>query len=85
MSQLMLDAGLNGVVEDVEGNVYKTIKIGTQVWMADNLKTTKYNDGTVIPEVTDNLAWEALTIPGYCWYANDSTLNAKLYGALYNY
>jgi uncharacterized protein (TIGR02145 family) len=85
MSEIMLDAGLNGVVEDIDGNKYKTIKIGTQVWMADNLKTTKYNDGTVIPEVTVDTDWEALSTPAYSWYSNDSISNAKLFGALYNY
>ena len=85
MSQLMLDAGLNGVVADIEGNVYKTIKIGGQVWMVENLKTTKYNDGTSIPEVSDATAWGNLTTPGYSWYANDSTIHAKLLGALYNF
>ena len=85
MSEILLDAGINGIVKDIDGNVYKTIKIGTQVWMAENLKTTKYNDGTVIPEVTNNTAWSNLTTPGYSWYNNNSTLNAKLYGALYNF
>lgn len=84
LSESMLDAGLYGVVIDIDGNTYKTIKIGTQVWMAQNLRTTKYNDGTVIPKVTNNAAWGALTTPAYCWYGNDSTLTAKLYGALYN-
>ena len=51
MSEMMLEAGLNGVVSDTDNNVYKTIKIGNQVWMAENLKTTKYNDGTNIPNV----------------------------------
>ena len=85
MSEMMLDAGLNGIVEDIDGNVYKTIKIGSQVWTVDNLKTTRYNDGTVIPEVTDSATWDALTTPAYCYYDNDSTLYAKIYGGLYNY
>ncbi len=85
MAEILLDAGLNGVVIDIEDNVYKTIKIDTQVWMAQNLRTTRYNDGTLIPKVVVNTTWAALTTPGYCWYANDSTLNAKIYGALYNY
>lgn len=53
--------------------------------MAENLRTNNYNDGTPIPEVTDNTAWGNLSTPGYCWYNNDSTLNAKIFGALYNY
>jgi len=69
---------------DIEGNVYKTIKIGTQIWMAENLKTTKYNDGTSIPLVGD-CYWRNLTTPGYCWYNNDSIIYKKLYGAIYNW
>jgi hypothetical protein len=51
---------------DVEGNIYGTVTIGTQVWITESLKTTKYNDGTAIPYVTDNTAWSTLTTPGYC-------------------
>jgi uncharacterized protein (TIGR02145 family) len=74
-------------VTDIDGNVYHTVTIGTQVWMVENLKTTKYRNGDPIPYVTDNLNWEALgNIPtgGYCWYNND-TLNKVFYGALYNW
>jgi uncharacterized protein (TIGR02145 family) len=71
-------------VTDVDGNVYKAVKIGSQIWMAENLKTTKYNDNTAIPLVTDNLAWAQLTTPGYCFYANDDLINKSIYGALYN-
>jgi uncharacterized protein (TIGR02145 family) len=53
--------------------------------MAENLKTTKYNDGTAIPLVTDNTAWWNLTTPGYCWYNNDSVTYKNTYGALYNW
>ena len=73
-----------GTVMDIEGNVYKTIEIGTQVWMAENLKTTKYNDNMPIPEVADNTAWSNLKIPGYCWYNNDSTTYRADHGAIYN-
>ena len=70
---------------DIDGNVYHTITIGTQVWMVENLKTTKYNDGTAIPLVTDNAAWRNLTTPGYCWYINNSIYKNTPYGALYNW
>ena len=85
LNEELLNAGLNGYVTDVDGNVYKTIKIGTQVWMAENLRTTRYNDGTVIPNITNDTEWSNLTSPAYCWYDNDSTLYAKLSGALYNF
>ncbi len=77
--------GTIGNVTDIEGNVYHTIIIGTQVWMVENLKTTKYNDGTDIPKVADSIAWSTLTTPGYCWYKNDSITYKDTYGALYNW
>lgn len=70
-------------VIDQDGNNYKTITIGSQIWMAENLRTTKYNDGTAIPLVTDKRAWRILATPAYCWYNNDTTYK-NLYGALYN-
>jgi uncharacterized protein (TIGR02145 family) len=73
-----------GSIIDIDGNAYKTVKIGTQEWMAENLKTTKYNDGTSIPLVTDNTAWSNLFTTGYCWYNNNET-NKGTYGALYNW
>jgi uncharacterized protein (TIGR02145 family) len=72
-------------LKDIDGNKYKTVTIGTQVWMAENLKTTKYNDGTPIPTVKENDEWAALKTPGFCWYNNDSIGNKKTYGALYNW
>jgi uncharacterized protein (TIGR02145 family) len=72
-------------VSDKDGNSYKTIQIGTQVWMAENLKTTKYNDGTSIPEVTDYTDWKNLTTGGYSWYNNDALSFKSTYGALYNW
>ena len=71
-------------ITDKDGNVYTSVTIGTQVWMKENLKTTKYNDGTAIPLVTDGAAWESLTTPGYCWYNNDAATYKATYGALYN-
>ena len=71
-------------VSDVDGNVYNTVKIGTQLWMQENLKTTRLNDGTPIALVTDNSSWANTTTPAYCWYNNDGA-NKNTYGALYNY
>ena len=71
-------------VTDRDGNSYNVVKIGDQVWMKENLATTKYNDGTPIPLVKDNTAWSNLSIPGYCYYNNDSLTYATTYGPLYN-
>jgi uncharacterized protein (TIGR02145 family) len=69
-------------VTDVEGNNYQTVIIGTQEWMKENLKTTKYNDGTAIPLDT---IWNLPTTPVYCWYNDDATTYKSTYGALYNW
>jgi uncharacterized protein (TIGR02145 family) len=74
----------SNTVTDIVGNVYKTVTIGTQVWMAENLKTSKYNNGTSIPIVTDNKTWLNLKTPGFCWYNNDIK-HKGTYGALYNW
>jgi len=74
-----------GSIGDVDGNLYKTIQIGTQIWMAENLRTTKLNDGASIPNVTDDTEWEKLATPGYCWYDNDPSSFKDTYGALYNW
>ncbi|MCX6239249.1 MAG: fibrobacter succinogenes major paralogous domain-containing protein [Bacteroidia bacterium] len=72
-------------VKDIDGNLYNTVTIGTQVWMAGNLKVTKYTDGAAIPLVTDNTTWSNLSTPGYCWYENDEATYKNIYGALYNW
>ncbi|MFZ4399587.1 MAG: fibrobacter succinogenes major paralogous domain-containing protein [Bacteroidales bacterium] len=72
-------------VTDIDGNVYHTIKIGTQTWMVENLKVTKYNDGTAIPLVTDSIIFVNLTTPCYCWVNNDQATYGNTYGALYNW
>ena len=90
-----------GTVADIDGNTYKTIQIGAkkgadgnlnttgskavQEWMAENLRATKYNDGTDIPLEIDNTAWTNLTTPGYCWYNNNLAEFKDIYGALYNW
>lgn len=70
---------------DIAGNTYKTIKIGTQTWMAENLKTTKYYDGSDIPLITDLVKWFNLTTPGFSWYLNNEAKYKNTYGALYNW
>ncbi len=71
----------NGTITDVEGNIYKTVKIGTQTWMAENLKTTKYSDGGTIPLSQGS----NISTPAYCWYNNDAAKYKNKYGALYNW
>ena len=71
-------------VTDIDGNVYHAVTIGTQVWMVENLKTTKYRDGTSIPNVTGNTAWSILTTGAYCDY-NNTPSNSATYGRLYNW
>jgi uncharacterized protein (TIGR02145 family) len=71
-------------VTDINGNSYKTVTIGTQVWMAENLKVSKYNDGSAIPNVTDNSQWSALTTGAWSNYNNNSQ-NDNTYGKLYNW
>lgn len=72
-------------VTDIDGNIYQTINIGTQYWMAENLKSTHYTDGVSIANVTDNFTWSALTSSAYCWFNNDETTYKNIYGALYNW
>ena len=71
-------------ITDAESNSYKTVYIGTQQWMAENLKVTKYSDGTAIPNVTDNTEWENNTTGAWAYCKNDAANNAK-YGKLYNW
>ena len=80
-----------GTVTDIDGNIYKTVKIGSQWWMAENLRTTHYNDGTAIPRITASTDWmiagadtAAVHTGAYCWYGNDSVTYGIPYGALYN-
>jgi uncharacterized protein (TIGR02145 family) len=69
---------------DIDGNTYKSVIIGEQEWMAENLRTSKYSDGTAIPNVTDSTQWENLTTGAWCNYNNSSTNDAS-YGKLYNW
>jgi uncharacterized protein (TIGR02145 family) len=69
---------------DIDGNAYPVITIGTQIWMATNLKVTHYRNGDLIPNVTDENQWENLTTGAYCDY-NYTDLNSKIFGKLYNW
>jgi uncharacterized protein (TIGR02145 family) len=68
---------------DLDGNVYSEVTIGSQIWTVENLKVTKYSDGSLIPEITGNSAFNSDVIGARCWYNNDIA-NKTVYGALYN-
>jgi uncharacterized protein (TIGR02145 family) len=72
-----------GILTDMDSNIYKIVKIGNQTWMAENLRSTRLNDGTAINLVSNNTEWAAISAPAYCWYKND-TIHKNVYGALYN-
>jgi uncharacterized protein (TIGR02145 family) len=69
---------------DWDNNHYAVVQINEQLWMAENLKTTTFNDGQSIPYVTNNAAWGNLTSPGFCW-GNNNPANKDEYGGLYNW
>ena len=71
-------------VTDIDGNIYRTVLIGNQCWLVENLSTTQYNDGDQIPIITDNTEWQNSTSAAMCYYNNDSE-NKEEYGILYNF
>lgn len=78
------DDDTGSTVTDIDGNVYKTVTIGSQIWMAENLRTTKYSNGDPISNVLNVNEWSALSSGAYANYANDAN-NSKTYGRLYNW
>lgn len=74
----------NVAPEDIDGNEYKTVIIGEQVWMAENLKVTHYRNGDPIPNITNGVDWSILSTGAYCFYGNDAN-NGVINGALYNW
>ena len=81
---LQLITGFSQTVTDVDGNTYNTVSIGNQIWLTENLKTTKFNNQDPIPLVTDNTLWSTQTEAAYCSYQDDNLL-ANEYGNLYNW
>lgn len=74
-----------GTVTDTDGIVYQTVQIGTQVWMAENLRVTHYNDGSLIPLDTLDSTWTLDKTHKFCFYNNTTDPDSiKKYGALYN-
>jgi uncharacterized protein (TIGR02145 family) len=75
-----------GTVTDADGNVYQTVKIGNQEWTVENLRVSKYNDGSAIPFDTSTANWSNAATPKYCFYNNTTNSDSiKKYGALYNW
>ena len=79
-----LDESYCGIVTDIDGNEYGTVLIGNQVWMSENLKVTKYKDGTAIPTGHSNSVWSNLSSGAYAVY-DDDDVNTDTYGFLYNW
>lgn len=73
-----------GTVKDSDGNIYHTVTIGSQVWMVENLKTTKYRNGDEIAREAGNSAWATLNKGAYCEYSNNAALADK-FGRIYNW
>lgn len=74
----------NYTVTDIDGNIYRTVQIGDQIWMAENLRVTRYRNGDTIPDITDANFWSHYATGARCYYNNDPN-NGSLYGCLYNW
>lgn len=82
----MVHKGIIAQVKDKEGATYKTVKIGTQTWMAENLNTSHFANGDTIPEARTDKEWEDASVygkPAWCYYKNDPANGAR-YGKIYN-
>jgi len=75
-----------GNFTDTDGNVYQSVRIGNQIWMVENLRVTKYNDGSAIPLDTSDTTWYDANTPKYCFSENTTNADSIMkYGALYNW
>lgn len=79
------NSGQTGTVTDVDGNVYSTITIGSQTWMTENLKTTRYNNGDTLVHTVDSADWDDLLTGAYTSYYDDVNTHVPVYGRLYNW
>jgi uncharacterized protein (TIGR02145 family) len=73
------------IIDSRDGEVYKTVQIGDQIWLAENLRSTIFNDGQPIPYIINNTTWDQATTPAYSWYEHDTIAYKNTYGALYNW
>ena len=73
-----------GSLTDIDGNLYLTVRIGSQWWMAENLKVTRYRDGKTIPKVVEDLKWSSQVTGAWCEHYN-SDYEVAVYGRLYNW
>lgn len=71
-------------MQDIDGNRYQTVAIDGQIWMAENLKTSRYKNGDSIQELRSDKEWKNSKAGGWCHYENDSA-NGNIYGKLYNW
>jgi len=76
--------GTGETVADIDGNVYHKVTIGTQVWLVENLKVTRYSNGDPVPNVTKNSDWSEIKTGAWCDYENEGS-NGITYGHLYNW
>ena len=82
-SQTFTVTNSTNILTDIDGNSYNTVTLGTNKWMKENLKTTKYSNGELIPNPNSS-AWSGLTSAAWCYYDNNASNNA-VYGKLYNF
>ncbi|HOY32522.1 MAG TPA: FISUMP domain-containing protein [Bacteroidales bacterium] len=82
---ILVSNSMAQTVTDIDGNVYNTVTIGTQIWMKENLRVTRYNNGMTVPNVINPTAWTNIASGARCYYNNDSVVYAPVYGALYNW
>jgi uncharacterized protein (TIGR02145 family) len=76
---------VSSTVADIEDNVYSVVNIGEQLWLGENLRTTRYNDGTSIPIEENGNTWPSLSTASCCWYDNNKEMYGDTYGVLYNW